>query len=69
MCPPKLEYAAEVWDPFLVGHVEKWDLVQNWAVSFVEKQVVVVVALASRVNHKKYIHIRKLNNYLTRFYG
>ena len=23
LCRPRLEYAAEVWDPFLVGHVEK----------------------------------------------
>ena len=35
LCRPKLEYAAEVWDPFLVRHVEQLELVQNKAVRFI----------------------------------
>lgn len=35
LCRPKLDYAAEVWDPFLVKHVESLELVQNKAVRFV----------------------------------
>ena len=37
LCRPKLEYAVEVWDPFLVKHIESLESVQSKAVLFIGK--------------------------------
>jgi len=37
LCRPKLEYAVEVWDPFLRKHIDLLESVQNKAVRFVLK--------------------------------
>ena len=36
LCRPKLEYAVEVWDPFLVKRIESLESVQSKAVRFIE---------------------------------
>ena len=35
LCRPKLEYAVEVWDPFLVKHIEGLESVQSKTVRFI----------------------------------
>ena len=35
LCRPKLEYAVEVWDPFLTKHVDLLEMLQNRAVHFI----------------------------------
>ena len=35
LCRPKLEYAVEVWGPFLVKHIKSLESVQSKAVRFI----------------------------------
>lgn len=35
LCRPKLEYAAEVWDPCLAKHADRLEMLQNKAVRFI----------------------------------
>ena len=35
LCRPKLEYAAEVWDPHLKKHIDSLEMIQSKAVRFI----------------------------------
>ena len=35
LCRPLLEYACEVWDPFLAKHIDQIEMVQRRAVRFI----------------------------------